>query len=289
MLVKLPYLVLLISLFSSWIHSEEFECGVSNFGSVDNRVVSGDLCKRGELPWIAFTRTCTASIISRNYVLTAGHCVDDDVREITVGFGVAGKNDPEAIKMTSKNIIRHEKNRRCKSKGTGKVPLFDIAVIELTRSLNFSEYVNSICLKKSSEENSNRTALISGFGWNKFVQAPLPPGDAKDEKLRRGTAKFVGSEECRKDWSAVEECISEVPLLCAKGEHGVDVYIGDSGGPISVKNEKRNDGKTQWMQVGVTSFVDVEAFQFRPSVFTPVTSYCDWITEATKGEVKCID
>ncbi|KAI1691036.1 trypsin domain-containing protein [Ditylenchus destructor] len=70
-----------VSLIVSAPIDESDECGVSDFpGShAGERIINGTKVPQGKYPWVAFLSTgpdaCTASIVSRKYILTAGHCV----------------------------------------------------------------------------------------------------------------------------------------------------------------------------------------------------------------------
>ncbi|KAI1695213.1 trypsin domain-containing protein [Ditylenchus destructor] len=109
-------------------------------------------------------------------------------------------------------------------------------------------------------------------------------------KMSHHSARSVRNKKSYREWWFYKDCFkNEVPMLCSKGKNKVDVYKGDSGSPLSVKNSSRTDGKTQWMQVGVTSFGNVKQYQGRSVVFTRVPSYCDWIAEVTNNEATCAD
>ncbi|KAI1702035.1 trypsin domain-containing protein [Ditylenchus destructor] len=266
----------------------EFECGISEDppSSSHHRVINGTVATKGQLPWIAFIpiRGCTASIISRNYILTAGHCAASG-HSVTVSVGVADEKDSSAISIPSAKVIRHPGYRRCH-----RVAIHDITIIKLSKSLNFTKNVRPLCLKKSFKETEKDVALISGYGAKKFYPGPPPiTPEYYDGKLRWGTSKFVLEKTCRRDYKEIEECLTEAKSLCGKGIKEVDVYHGDSGSPISIQNPNRADGKRQYMQVGICSFGDVDVYQGKPAVYARVSEYCDWITETTEGEVTCQD
>ncbi|KAI1709726.1 trypsin domain-containing protein [Ditylenchus destructor] len=277
----------------------EPECGISEDPPSHHRIINGTLARKGQLPWIAYTNTftlCTASIISRNYVLTAGHCVvneSGDVMETAqVKVGTIDQFDTAALTVVSEEhgVIPHPKYNA--TPPCDKSPAYDIAIIKLSKSLNFTEYVRPICLKKTFEETESDVALISGYGAKIWFHLPCSPCpmDAYDGKLRWGTSKFVDEQQCRRKLSEVEQdCLSGSPIVCARGIHQVETFLGDSGGPLAVVNSNKADGKKQYMQVGVTSTADGDNFQGIPSTYTRVSSHCDWIAEVTGGEVNCRD
>ncbi|KAI1695748.1 trypsin domain-containing protein [Ditylenchus destructor] len=263
----------------------DIECGVSDhaFDPPGHRIINGTLVKKGELPWMAFVRSeeagnCTASIISSKYLLLAGHCYEpNQVYHIKVGT-VDIDNDESAVVMESKTAYLHPEYARHPTRN-------DIAIIELPEELQFNENIRPLCLKKTFDEsNYTELALISGYGAKSFYPCPpchRPPG-AFDGKLRRGSSLFVSSEECKKDYGNL---VSEA-MICARGQNDTEIYRGDSGGPISIKNSSRSDGKVQWMQVGIVSWGHAGLFQESPMIFTRLSSYCSWIAEVTKNTVE---
>ena len=57
------------------------ECGQREVTTVHKRIVGGSLSSPGEWPWIVAVKTgqsinCGGTIISDQWVMTAGHCVD---------------------------------------------------------------------------------------------------------------------------------------------------------------------------------------------------------------------
>ncbi|KAI1725789.1 trypsin domain-containing protein [Ditylenchus destructor] len=266
--------VIIASFLSNKSHTKELECGISDVTSPNERVIGGKICERGELPWIvsvevrSFFRSalCTASIISNRHLLFASHCV--------------ARHDPRATTRVSNKVYVHPDRNA------------DIAIIELPLPLKFNEYIRQICLKKTYNENTyNTRAMISGYGIHEWIPCSdskkcKVPRSAFDGKLRKGTSQILTLSQCQREYG--NELLPKAHL-CARGEEGTDVFIGDSGGPIVIENPKRDDGKTQWMQVGITSFTVAAGFQEYPTVFTRVTSYCDWIASVTKNAAKCVD
>ncbi|KAI1717461.1 trypsin domain-containing protein [Ditylenchus destructor] len=286
---------------SIYADEPELECGISKHPPYPShhRIINGTLARKGQLPWVAYTNTftlCTATIISPNYVMTAGHCVVESgvvAETAKVRVGTVDQFDMEVPTVVSEvhGVIPHPKYN-----GTppcDQSPAHDIAIIKLSKSLNFSEYVRPICLKKTFEETESDVAIISGYGAKIWFHLPCSPGcpiDAYDGKLRWGTSKFVDEQQCRQALSKVEKaCLSDSPIVCGRGIHQVETFLGDSGGPLAVVNSNRTDGKKQYMQVGVTSSTDGDNFQGNPSVYTRVSLHCDWIAEVTGGEVNCRD
>ncbi|KAI1709749.1 trypsin domain-containing protein [Ditylenchus destructor] len=270
--------------------AESFECGLSNYVPGSERIINGTLSKRGEFPWVAWINFtdgipyygCVGSVISPYHVLTAAHCGAEVGNNIT--FGVANLDDKEAVIVSAKNVYPHPNATH------GYIN--DIAIIELSEELHFNGFIRPICLKKSFVETPADEGIISGFGakfW--FAKDHLPPPEAYDGKLRKGKTRFVVHEDCVSQYNrsgSHSKIVKEVHI-CALGENEMDVYDGDSGSPLIIRNVTRKDGKVQYTQVGLTCFGPVNDFQPRPAVFTRVSTFCDWIAETTKNLAKCND
>lgn len=94
----------------------------------------------------------------------------------------------------------------------------------------------------------------------------------------------MSNEECKtvdSDYSKIVQpstlCISGKPFLlffiflfkccCFSGKGAVGSCGGDSGGPMTVNGE----------QVGLVSFGNKDCEKAKPSVFTRLTEYTDWL------------
>ncbi|KAI1712110.1 trypsin domain-containing protein [Ditylenchus destructor] len=268
------------------ISNAELECGISEhpFPPPGHRVINGTLVQKGELPWLTAIRIqvgekaflCTGSIISRNHVLFAAHCYEPEATYI-MKFGTEYAHDKHALTRTTEKAHIHEKYT---------FPWNDIAILEFDEPLDYDENIRPICLKKTFNESKNKKpALTSGYGGNRYYKRPPAPPGAQDGKLRRGSEAFITPKQCKEEWPG--EMDTKV-CLCTKGLNDTDTMEGDSGGPISIQNPKRSDGKVQWMQVGICSF-GPDGYRIAPSAYTRLSVYCDWIAKTTKNAAKCRD
>ncbi|KAI1702083.1 trypsin domain-containing protein [Ditylenchus destructor] len=284
------YALLLLGFCLYECAAENFECGLSNYIPGSERIINGTLSKRGEFPWVVwFNLTdgipyygCVGSVISPYHVLTAAHCDVGVGNNIT--FGVANLDDKDAVILSAKKFLPHPHVK------PGYIN--DIAIVELSEELHFNDFIRPICLTKHFVETPVDKGIISGFGakfW--FAKDGPPPPEAYDGKLRKGKTQFVVHEDCKSQYnrSGSHSQIVKDVHICALGENEMDVYDGDSGSPLIVRNVARKDGKIQYTQVGLTSFGPVNDFQPRPAVFTRVSTFCDWIAETTKNLAECND
>ena len=116
--------------------------------------------------------------------------------------------------------------------------------------------------------------LVTGIGWGSTNR------QASTDRLREAHVPIIGHERCSTSdyWGN----ITQPDMICA-GDQNTGACFGDSGGPL-VCND---NGNHEYQLVGITSFVAVNnrPGQYRmcrnkvtkPSVFTRVHSYKDWI------------
>ena len=81
------------------------------------------------------------------------------------------------------------------------------------------------------------------------------------------------------DWEELKEL--EENQLCAGGNVGEDACHGDAGGPLFVRHEENEEGREgivrPWYLLGIVSFGSKVCGNGRPSVYTRVSQYVDWI------------
>ncbi|KAL3078957.1 hypothetical protein niasHS_014739 [Heterodera schachtii] len=126
------------------------------------------------LPWMAFIlgpSICTATVISRNYVLSAGHCVNAGggkaypSESVTIYVGSA--NLSNAIPHAVERIMLRSEYADRYDDYIGSVTMADMALLKLSVPLNFSETLQPIGLSKES------AASAAGEGLAKAKQGEV--------------------------------------------------------------------------------------------------------------------
>ncbi|XP_054156009.1 lectizyme-like [Oppia nitens] len=151
-----------------------------NTSSSLSSIVNGRDAKRAELPYIVYieqwvdnkySSSCTGSVLNRNWIVTAGHCIIDclpDVCNWKVYPGIVDIND-KGDDYGVKRFIIHENYTNGVSDDN------DIALIQVMKPMNFTaksgqyyRQLNSICLPQNGLNNTGgggyKYALIAGFG-----------------------------------------------------------------------------------------------------------------------------
>ena len=136
-------------------------------------MIGGADATAGEWPWQAKLETkkwgftCGGSLITPTWVMTAAHCISDNdpsVYSVTLGDLNRKKKDGTEQKFSVKRVVVHPDYN-------SPFPVNnDIALIELTRPVIKTLFVNTVCLPRESEVVSPGTkCYISGLLKNVII------------------------------------------------------------------------------------------------------------------------
>uniref|UniRef100_U5ENX1 Putative trypsin-like serine protease n=1 Tax=Corethrella appendiculata TaxID=1370023 RepID=U5ENX1_9DIPT len=233
----------------------------------DTRVVNGESAEVGQFPYqVQLVVTvpqgralCGGSLISDQWVLTAGHCVEKassfDVRLGAVKFSSDGNADGIVIKATK--YIRHEKYN----------PLFaanDVALVQLPEKVTFSDTIQPVKISSGSDLFVGREVVVSGWGLQH------DKGNVA-EHLQYASLNVISNKECTQTFNPL---VVKATTICAKGPQKQSPCQGDSGGPLVLADEGT--------LVGVVSFGHVLGCeQGFPGAFARITSFASWISQKT--------
>ncbi|XP_071512845.1 trypsin-1-like [Panulirus ornatus] len=233
------------------------------------RIVGGQETEVNEYPWqiglvtSSYNLICGGSIISKDWVLTAAHCVDGS----NVAFVLIGDHDFTSGSDTStarlaavEQVISHPRyNSRTMDN--------DIALLKLRDSLEFSREVAPVCLPPDLDNQYvGVTATVTGWG-------ATSEGSSLSPQLQEVDVPVLSNAVCSSSYSSITS-----NMVCAGfSEGGKDSCQGDSGGPM-VYMDTNN-----YVQIGVVSFGRGCARPGYPGVYARVTEYMGWISSNTGG------
>uniref|UniRef100_A0A3P9P3N4 chymotrypsin n=1 Tax=Poecilia reticulata TaxID=8081 RepID=A0A3P9P3N4_POERE len=143
-----------ISLINVDVHVSS-DCGQP---ALNTRIVGGAEAPQGSWPWQVSLETsshfCGGSLISSEWVLTAGHCS----AKLVLGLQSLTGTNPNKVTRTVAQVIRH--------------PSFsistldnDIALIKLSSAVTFNSYISPVCLAAAdSSFYSGVDSWVTGWG-----------------------------------------------------------------------------------------------------------------------------
>jgi secreted trypsin-like serine protease len=232
------------------------------------RIVGGTEAVPHSFPWqvalfIDDSYFCGGSIISNEWILTAGHCLDGAISvEVVAGAHNIRENEPTQVTMVSTDLTVHE--------AYNSVLLHqDVALVHLPSPLTFDANIAPICLPSYSDVDLPAGTVVTASGWGKTSDGAL--GGISDV-LNESTNEVITDDECAVTYGV----IINGSILCTDTSTGSGTCNGDSGGPLNYEVE----GVTYTR--GVTSFVSSDGCTAGlPDGFTRVVRYLDWIETQT--------
>ncbi|XP_076630163.1 trypsin-1 [Colletes latitarsis] len=227
---------------------------------MDGRIVGGEETTIEHAPYQvslekskynSYSHNCGGSIISRNWVLTAGHCVSS--------------NDPSSYRIRSgttyvqqgtvhrvQRVVKHNRYRSVVG-----VPVNDIALFRVVDAdaFKFSNNRKAVPLFSGNVGNLvGKYGIVSGWG-------------STDSVLHKVSVPLVSTESCKEAYRKLFGGISEGQICAGYTKGGKDACQGDSGGPLVVSGQL----------VGIVSWGKGCGSPKYPGVYTDVSHYRQWI------------
>ncbi|KAM8940332.1 prothrombin [Pelodytes ibericus] len=230
---------------------------------IHGRIVKGEEAERGSAPWqvMLFKKSpqellCGASLISDRWVLTAAHCIfyppwdknyttDDILVRIGKHFRTKYERTTEKIALLERIIVHPKYNWK---ENLDR----DIALIQLKRPVQFSDYIHPVCLPTKQIVQS---LLLGGHkgrvtGWGNLQETWTSGSQQLPQTLQQINLPIVEQSTCK---AATKIRVTD-NMFCAgysaDDEKRGDACEGDSGGPFVMKDPVTK----RWFQVGIVSW-----------------------------------
>eukprot|EP00079_Xenopus_tropicalis_P030321 XP_012826220.1 PREDICTED: serine protease 48-like [Xenopus tropicalis] len=236
-----------------------------------SRIVGGQDSKMGQHPWQAIVWhpskvQCGGTLISSNFVLTAAQCLESehDISVIVIlGAHKITGNHKEEVSVAVKRIIIHHRYNDTDFPD-------DIALLELSESVSFTDFILPACLPTASTKFlPGHSCIVTGWGDTEYNSTkPMPV------ILQEAEVRLIDLEHCRD----LHKRLTNHSIITENMTCAMDIYgrqgpcFGDGGGPLVCHSGE------QWYLVGVISF-GVGCGVGLPAVYTSVPAYVDWIME----------
>jgi trypsin len=207
-------------------------------------IVGGVVAEKGEFPFQAslqrssFSHFCGGSLIKKNWVLTAAHCVQGWPASNKIILGLHDRTDRNGAEVfTAAKVISHPQYN-------ADTTDYDYALIQLNGdsqlqpiSLNSTEIAIP---EQSSQDFIN--VWTSGWGTTKQGSFGLP------KLLNKVEVPLVDTATCNSE-ASYKGAITDRMICAGYAAGGKDSCQGDSGGPLFLK---QTDGSN--LLVGVVSW-----------------------------------
>ncbi|CAB3385927.1 Hypothetical predicted protein [Cloeon dipterum] len=245
----------------------------SNTTIAEAKILGGAAVGGIQYPWMAAiyydgSHVCSGTIIARQWVMTAAHCVTFyaaenlfPVKRIRVWLGAYD------LTLTPRQEIRRviRKVDRAYIHNEFEGNNYDVAILKLNETLIYNAAIRPVCFPEDIDQHyGGWTGIIAGWGTN--------GGAAKSNVLLAGNVPIWRNAACQTAWSALSVEIKD-SMICA-GDGSVAQCTGDSGGPLIAADED-----------GLYSFLGVSSFSAPPAcgnpdfpdVYMRTSSFLSWI------------
>ncbi|XP_041989116.1 trypsin-1-like [Aricia agestis] len=239
----------------------------------ENRIVGGLPAGLNRYPWMARLVYdgqfhCGASLLSKEYVLTAAHCVRklkrSKIRVILGDHDQTLTTESAAIMRAVTSIVRH---RSFDADSYNN----DIALLKLRKPVSFSKIIKPVCLPPASIEPAGKEGIV--VGWGRTSEGGQLPAVVQEVRV-----PILSLTQCRGMKYRASRITNN--MLCA-GRASTDSCQGDSGGPLLIQQGDR------YQIVGIVSWGVGCGRPGYPGVYTRITRYLPWINANLRDSCLC--
>lgn len=254
--------IMTIAALSITANAEQFSTKRFDFGQ---EIVGGTPAVKGEFPFQVSLQSssgshfCGGSLIKKNWVLTAAHCVQGS-RSMKIVTGLHDQKDrTDTETFTAKRIIPH-------AQYNGSTLDYDYALIELSGDSKFRTIdLNRVEWEISDDPARHTNVWTSGWGTTSQGSWQLP------NILNKVEIPLVTTPLCNAAASYNGQ-ITDRMICAGLPQGGKDSCQGDSGGPLFMKQTSGD-----FLLLGVVSWGEGCAKPNKFGVYSKVNAVIEWI------------
>uniref|UniRef100_G1TRA2 Peptidase S1 domain-containing protein n=1 Tax=Oryctolagus cuniculus TaxID=9986 RepID=G1TRA2_RABIT len=238
-------------------------------GNRTMKIVGGSPAPERRWPWqvslrIGYSHFCGGSLITSRWVLSAAHCIlryADYM--VQLGDRMLDGSSEQALMVPVQKIIIHKDFEAASL-------THDLALLRLAYSVNFSSYIQPVCLPgKSLTVKAGMLCWVTGWG-----QLSENGSSQMAVELQESQLRIIHFNQCNgmlQNKLSTSTNLVKMGSICGYSAQGKDACQGDSGGPLVCEYNET------WIQVGVVSWGIGCGRQGYPGVYTEVGYHRDWI------------
>ncbi|KFB37025.1 hypothetical protein ZHAS_00004219 [Anopheles sinensis] len=224
----------------------------------------------------SFTNVCGGSIIDKNTILTAAHCVFTPNGLLSVDL-VSVEVGRIRLRISDQRSRAYEPDRFIVHPGYAPDKVQnDIALIKLRTDIEMSDYIQPVCLWNRGPDLApldQKYGYVIGFG--------LTEDNEVSDYLREADIPVVDFATCLASNRPAFGAVLNSMMYCGGSANGTSACNGDSGGGMFFEY----DGT--WYVRGLVSFTpgvngQAKCDPYQYTVFTDIARYLDWIQQKHK-------
>ncbi|XP_058067014.1 brachyurin-like [Anopheles bellator] len=238
------------------------------------RIVGGSIAAAGQIPYQAAVLSdlgngqalCGGVLLSSNYVLTAGVCVEGTSGGVIILGALNLRDEQEAGQV---RVVFGVGNIRLHEEFLGVIFRNNLAIIRLPEPVTLSSHIQPVRLPAASDGRTFAGLLgtVSGFGRTSDASTSF------SDVLHYVSNPIMTNADCHDTaWGG----LIDAQKLCMQYLNARAPCDGDVGGPLTVQDAGSS------LLVGIFSFGSVLGCETDwPTAFVRITFYRNWIIANT--------